>query len=102
MLREKRDLLKPFYPVLRDPEQWICRRLGLTHAGQVAVLDGEGRLVYRGAIDAHWEQGRAEFLASALEAVLAGRRPDPAEEERRYGCEFSLPASCLSDVPEES
>lgn len=96
-LREKRDAMQAFYPVLRDPEQQICRRLGLLHAGQVAVLDGDGRLVYRGAIDDHWRTGKAEHLEAALVAVMGGRRPGVAEVPRRYGCAFSVPLSCLSE-----
>jgi len=95
-LRTKRDVMHAFYPVLRDPDQLVCRRLDLHHAGQAAVLDAQGRLVYRGAIDAHWKEGHAEFLSAALEAVVKGRRPAVTEEPRRYGCEFDVPASCLA------
>ncbi len=101
-LRAKRDAMQTFYPVLRDPEQLVCRRLGLVHAGQVAVLDGAGRLVYRGAVDAHWREGKAEFLESALAATVRGEQPTTSEEPRRYGCEYSVPASCLSDESTET
>lgn len=96
-LRAKHAQMDAFYPVLRDPEQVACRRLGLRHAGQVAVLDAAGRLVYRGAIDDHWETGKAEFLAAALGAVVGGNKPAVGQQERRYGCEFDLPASCRAD-----
>jgi len=95
-LRAKRDAMRAFYPVLRDPDQLVCRRLGLRHAGQVAVLDAGGRLRYRGAVDADGTTGNAEFLEAALQAVVRGDRPAVAEEPRRYGCEFSVPASCRS------
>ncbi len=96
-LRAKHAKLAAFYPVLRDPEQVACRRIGLRHAGQVAVLDADGRLVYRGAIDDHWETGKAEFLEAALRAVVGGNKPAVGQQERRYGCEFELPASCRAD-----
>ena len=96
ILRAKREALQTFYPVLRDPEQLVLRRLGLGHAGQVAVLDARGRLRYRGAVDAHAVTGQAEFLEAALAAVVRGEIPAVGEEPRRYGCEFSVPASCLS------
>ena len=99
-LRAKREDLEAFYPVLRDPEQIALRRLGFRHAGQVAVLDGEGRLAYRGAIDADWESGGAEYLTAALEAVLGGRPVEPAERPRVYGCAYGLPLSCLEATPE--
>ncbi len=102
VLREKRDAMETFYPVLRDPDQLICRRLGLVHAGQVAVLDGEGRLVYRGAVDDDWRAGHAEHLEAALAAVVAGKPPEVAEVPRQYGCAFSVPLSCLSEESAET
>jgi hypothetical protein len=101
-LRAKRDAMQAFYPVLRDPEQEICRRLGLLHAGQVAVLDRDGRLVYRGAVDDHWRTGKAEHLEAALVAVTSGKPPAVAEVPRRYGCAFSVPLSCLADAAPET
>jgi hypothetical protein len=101
-LREKRAAMQAFYPVLRDPEQQICRRLGLLHAGQVAVLDRDGQLVYRGAIDDHWRTGKAEHLEAALIAVTSGKRPAVSEVPRQYGCAFSVPLSCLSEETPEA
>lgn len=95
-IRAKMARMGVFYPVLRDPDQLVCRRLGLVHAGQVAVLDGEGRLVYRGAIDADYAEGKAEYLEAVLAAVTAGRPVPVPERERAYGCAFSIPASCLT------
>lgn len=93
-VQAKAARLRAFYDVLLDPEQRICRRLGLIHAAQVAVLDGEGRLVYRGAVDAEYESGQAEFLAEALAAVVAGKPVPVAERAYTYGCEFNVPESC--------
>ena len=96
-LREKAETMQPFYPVYRDPEQLVLRRLDIGYAGQVAVLDGSGRLVYRGAADDHWEEGKAEHLQAVLDALVAGK-PAPFEHKpRSYGCAFSLPASCRSE-----
>jgi hypothetical protein len=96
---EKRGRVKAFYRVLLDPEQRVCRRLGLVHAAMVAVLDGEGRLVYRGSVDGDYEAGRAEHLAEALEAVAAGRPVPAPERSWVYGCEFAVPESCLEYAP---
>ena len=96
-LRAKVARMKPFYPVYRDPEQKVLRRLDIRHAGQVAVLDGAGHLVYRGAIDDHWEEGKAEHLRAVLDAVVAGRPVPFTTKPRSYGCEFSVPASCAAD-----
>jgi hypothetical protein len=93
-VRAKHGAIEAFYPVLRDPEQRLCRRLGLLSACQVAVLDGEGRLAYRGSLDADYEDGRGEHLAEALEAIVAGRKPPVRERGHVYGCDFADPASC--------
>ena len=95
-IREKMDRVGVFYPVLRDPDQRVCRQLDLVHAGQVAVLDPDGRLVFRGSPDDDYFGGGAEALVTALEAVLAGRPVEPAETPRAYGCAFSVPLSCLT------
>ena len=95
-IREKMDRLDVFYPVLRDPEQRVCRRLGLVHAGQVAVLDAAGRLAYRGSVDDDYEDGQGEHLEEALAALVAGRPVPMGERERAYGCGFSIPLSCRS------
>ncbi len=51
------------------------------------VLDGEGRLRYRGAPDLDYQDDgkNAEWLRGALDALLDGRDPDPAETEP-VGC----------------
>jgi len=99
-VREKLERIKPFYPLLLDPDQRICRRLGLLYAGQVAVLDGAGRLVYRGAVDGDYGNGQAEYLEQVLEAVVAGDAVPFTTRKRAYGCEFTVPASCLDVEPE--
>lgn len=101
-VREKLARIEAFYPLLLDPDQRVCRRLGLLYAGQVAVLDGAGRLVYRGAVDRDYTGGQAEFLAQVLEAVSAGEAVPFTTRARAYGCEFSVPASCLEGVAEET
>lgn len=95
MVRRKMEAIGAFYPLLLDSEQQVCRRLGFRHAAQVAVLDGEGRLVYRGAVDDRYDGGEAEFLEEALAAVVAGRPVPVAERAWAYGCEFNVPESCL-------
>jgi hypothetical protein len=93
-IQAKRDRMGAFYPLLHDPEQLVCRRLGLVHAGQVAVLDGAGRLVYRGSVDGDYAEGQAEYLEEALAALLAGTPVAVPERARAYGCAFSIPLSC--------
>ena len=74
-------------PYLRDESQEVARAFGAKTTPDVFVLDGDGVLRYRGAPDADYEdpaQGAA-WLRGALDAVLEGREPDPAETEP-VGC----------------
>jgi peroxiredoxin len=74
-------------PYLHDSSQEVARALGAERTPHVFVLDGEHRLAYSGAPDADHEDPAqdAAWLRGALDAVLAGRRPDPAETPAR-GC----------------
>ena len=92
--RHEMARLRSFYRMLLDPKQKLCSRLGFRQATQFAVLDGEGRLVYRGALDEDYYEGKGELLAEALEAVVAGRPPPRPETPFVYGCPFDDPASC--------
>lgn len=94
-IREKHLRLGGRYRMVRDPEQRLCRLLGLDRAVQVAVFDAERRLRYRGPIDDRYVEGRAEFLHAALEAIRTGAPPTPAEREPAYGCTFEDPARCI-------
>ena len=69
------------FPYLRDDSQEVARGYGATHTPHVFLLDAEGVLRYRGAIDDSYEDpGSVEFpyLREALEAVLAGQTPKTA------------------------
>jgi peroxiredoxin len=74
-------------PYLHDEAQDVARALGAEVTPHVFVLDGEHRLVYRGAPDAdHRDDSRdAEWLRAAIDAVLAGEAPREAETRAR-GC----------------
>jgi peroxiredoxin len=65
-------------PYLRDEAQDVARAWGARVTPDVFVLDGELRLVYRGAPDADHrnESLEAGWLRAALDAVLAGRAVD--------------------------
>jgi len=68
-------------PYLRDESQDVARGYGAEKTPEVFVMDAEGRLRYRGAPDADYEDPshRAAWLRGALDAVLDGRDPEPAE-----------------------
>ena len=74
-------------PYLRDETQEVARAFGAKTTPDVFVLDGEGVLRYRGAPDRDYEDpaAGAEWLRGALDAVLEGSAPDPAETEP-VGC----------------
>ncbi len=67
------------FPVVKDPIGRVTDQLGVDRTCTALVLDGAGRLRYRGAIDDQYlVRGRKvaptrNDLAEALEAVLAGR-----------------------------
>lgn len=68
-------------PYLHDADQSVARAYGAETTPDVFVVDATGRLAYRGAPDADYDdpdQGAA-FLRGALDAVLEGRAPDPPE-----------------------
>jgi len=75
------------YPYLHDESQDVARALGAERTPHVYVLDSLQRLAYVGAPDAdHQDEAQgAAWLRGALDAVLAGRRADPAETPPR-GC----------------
>jgi peroxiredoxin len=69
------------HPYLYDETQEVARRWGAERTPEVYVLDSDLRLRYHGAPDADYEdpsQGAA-WLRQALDEVLKGREPDPAE-----------------------
>jgi peroxiredoxin len=82
--------LRGMYRVLLDPEQKLVRRLRVTGATDVVVLDAERRLVYRGTLDDDLVMPTTPYLRPVLEAVLAGRDPPFQEsaKSKTYGCPF--------------
>ena len=74
-------------PYLRDESQEAARAYGARTTPDVFVIDHAGILRYRGAPDAdHGDEAQgAIWLRDALEAVLAGDQPLPAET-KPVGC----------------
>nr|HMS62373.1 redoxin family protein [Solirubrobacteraceae bacterium] len=62
-------------PYLHDETQDVAEAYGAQTTPDVFVIDGEGRIAYRGAPDSDWEDERqdADWLRAALDDVLAGR-----------------------------
>jgi hypothetical protein len=74
-------------PYLHDASQEVASAYGAKTTPHVFVLDGERRLRYRGAPDSDYDDPsrNAAWLRAALDAVLAGRDPDPVETQP-IGC----------------
>jgi hypothetical protein len=74
-------------PYLHDDSQEVARSFGAQTTPDVFVLDSEQRLRYRGAPDSDYrdESQQAGWLRGALDALLEGREPDPAETDP-VGC----------------
>jgi thiol-disulfide isomerase/thioredoxin len=91
----RRDYRLPF-PGLLDPKCVLARGAGATRVPEAAVYSAEQKLLYRGRIDDRAvkvgrirpEPGRHD-LRAALDAILAGRKPDPATTEA-VGCYLPL------------
>jgi len=74
-------------PYLHDASQDVAREYGAKVTPDVFVLDAEGRLRYRGAPDADYDNPgeQAEWLREALDAVLDGSILERAET-KPVGC----------------
>jgi peroxiredoxin len=74
-------------PYLRDESQEVARAYDAKTTPDVFVLDANGLLRYRGAPDADYEDPAREaaFLRSALDALLDGGEPQPAQTQP-VGC----------------
>jgi peroxiredoxin len=81
------------FPYLHDADQSVARAFGAEVTPDLFVFDDELRLRYRGAPDADHQNpsGRAIWLRLAIEALLSGEEPDPAETEP-VGCSIKWKA----------
>jgi peroxiredoxin len=74
-------------PYLRDETQSVARAYDAKTTPDVFVIDAGGTVRYRGAPDADHDDPTqdAAWLRGALEGVLVGEAPDPAET-KPVGC----------------
>lgn len=87
-----------------DAELRVARAVGATSTTDVVVLDRARTVVYHGAVDDQYGFGyavdrpRTDYLADALEAVLAGKSPRVAATESP-GCLLDDAAPPTADAP---
>jgi peroxiredoxin len=91
----RRDFSLPF-PGLTDAKLQLARHAGATRVPEAAVFSPSGDLLYRGRIDDRAvspgvtrPEPRRHDLRLALEAVLAGNKPEPQFTEA-IGCYLPL------------
>jgi len=76
------------FPILKDPKNQYADAVGAKQTPEVFLLDKEGKLAYHGAFDDRRgtdDPGETPLLANAIEALLEGKAPDPAEV-KQWGC----------------
>jgi len=78
------------YPIERDVDGRTMRRVGIRASASVAIVDGEGRLRFRGAIDDDRFSPTTSYVERAVDAILAGRNFEP-HEAKTYGCVYPKP-----------
>ncbi len=95
-------------PVLRDPRHDVIKSLGISVTPEAAVLDREGRTLYRGRIDDRYVELGVERAAptqrdlnDALESIVAGK-PIATPTTRAVGCivsDFQAPTFARDIAP---
>jgi peroxiredoxin len=87
-IRANIEHLKITVPILLDSEGNLAEKLGATRTPSIFVLDGNGILRYRGALDNNritGDKGRIVYVEDAIDALLLGRDV-PVSETRPFGC----------------
>lgn len=80
------------FPIVKDTGGSLARHLGATMTPQAHVIDTEGVLRYRGAIDDNRYETRIKhnYLKNTITALL-DRKPVPVKETAAFGCTIHLP-----------
>lgn len=75
------------FAYLYDPSQQIARDYGAAVTPHAFLLDGQRRIVYRGAIDDNQDSSAVteQYLRTAIDATLAGQQPS-VTDIKPFGC----------------
>ena len=86
---ERAKKKKYTFPYLYDPTQKIAKEYGAMYTPEFFVLDANRKIAYMGSLDDKnkAEDAKEQFLASALDAMLAGKAPVKSETLAR-GCKI--------------
>jgi len=78
------------FPYLYDPTQEIARKYGALFTPEFFVLDKDRKVIYTGAMDNKTPPGepKSHYLDSAIQAALAGQKPEAAETSAAAGCKI--------------
>lgn len=66
-----------------------AREYGARVTPELFVVDGEGAIQYHGAFDDSQKKPEKAYLVSAVDAVLAGKKPETTET-KAFGCGIKL------------
>lgn len=79
------------FPYVVDETSEVAKAFGATKTPEVYLFDAAGKLAYHGAVDdsAEKDKVKATFLKDALDAVIAGNAPSPAET-KALGCSIKF------------
>lgn len=83
------------FPYLKDETQEVVRAFGALCTPDFFLFDAQGRLAYHGRLDdggGREEAVTRQELKEALEAVLAGRAPEPAKPSQGCSIKWKRPA----------
>jgi hypothetical protein len=74
---------------LHDAKQTVAKSYGVNYTPEFVVLDSNRKVAYLGALDDKNkpEDATTNFLAAAIDAVLAGKKPATGETLGR-GCKI--------------
>jgi peroxiredoxin len=88
-LKRNEEIAKDYnipYPVLDDHDGKVGRAYGARTTPQMFIIDKDGRLAYRGAIDDDPDGSpKVNYVEQALKQLIAGK-PVSTPETRPYGC----------------